>query len=132
VYTDARFREEYGIEPLQFTDVKAFMGDASDGYPGVKGIGPKTALQLIQTHGSIDGVLSAIDSLKPAQRKKIEENLEMLKLSRQLAAIDMAQPIEVDLDALLLKPYEAVTFAQVEEVGYRLIGKHARSLGVFA
>ena len=132
VYTDARFREEYGIEPLQFTDVKAFMGDASDGYPGVKGIGPKTALQLIQTHGSIDGALSALDSLKPAQRKKIEENLDMLKLSRQLAAIDMAQPIEVDLDALLLKPYEAETFAQVEEVGYRLIGKHARSLGVFA
>lgn len=131
VYTDERFREEYGIEPRQFTDVKAFMGDSSDGYPGVKGIGPKTALQLIQAHGSIDGVLAAIDTLKPAQRKKIEENLEMLRLSHQLAAIDMAQPIEADLDTLKVKPYDVTTIAQVEEVGYRLISKHGRSLGIF-
>lgn len=131
VYTEERFREEYGIAPIQFTDVKAFMGDSSDGYPGVKGIGPKTALQLIQTHGSIDGVLAALDLLKPAQRKKIEENLEMLHLSRQLAAIDVEQPIDVELDALTLKPYEEMTFAHVEEEGYRLITKHARSLQVF-
>ena len=43
VYTDARFKEEYGIEPVQFAQVKAFMGDSSDGYPGVKGIGPKAS-----------------------------------------------------------------------------------------
>lgn len=131
VYTDERFREEYGIEPLQFTDVKAFMGDSSDGYPGVKGIGPKTALQLIQAHSSIDGVLEAIETLKPAQRKKIEENLDMLRLSRQLAAIDMSQPIEADLEALAVKPYDAAMVTRVEEVGYRLISKHGRSLGVF-
>ena len=128
VYTENRFREEYGIAPLQFTDVKAFMGDSSDGYPGVKGIGPKTALQLIQTHGSIDGVLAAIDSLKPAQRKKIEENIDMLRLSHQLAAIDMAQPIDVELASLAVNPYSDMLFEQVESVGYRLIAKHARSL----
>lgn len=131
VYTHTRFQEEYGIEPFQFTDVKAFMGDASDGYPGVKGIGPKTALQLIQAHGSIDGVLAAIDTLKPAQRKKIEADFDMLRLSYQLAAIDMAQPIEADLDALALKPYDSATIAKIEEAGYRLINKHGRSLGVF-
>lgn len=131
VYTHTRFQEEYGIEPFQFTDVKAFMGDASDGYPGVKGIGPKTALQLIQAHGSIDGVLAAIDTLKPAQRKKIEADFDMLRLSYQLAAIDMVQPIEADLDALALKPYDSATIAKVEEAGYRLINKHGRSLGVF-
>lgn len=128
VYTESRFREEYGIAPLQFTDVKAFMGDSSDGYPGVKGIGPKTALQLIQAHGSIEGVLAAIDTLKPAQRKKIEDNLDMLKLSHRLAAIDMKQPIEVALDALQVTPYDEALFSQIEEVGYRLIAKHARSI----
>jgi 5'-3' exonuclease len=131
VYTEDRFREEYGISPLQFTDVKAFMGDSSDGYPGVKGIGPKTALQLIQSYGSIDGVLAAIDALKPAQRKKIEENIDMLRLSHQLATIDMHQPIDVELDALSVLPYVATTFEQVESVGYRLIAKHARSIYSF-
>lgn len=131
VYTEDRFREEYDIAPLQFVDVKAFMGDSSDGYPGVKGIGPKTALQLIQTHGSIDGVLGAIETLKPAQRKKIEENIEMLRLSQKLAAIDMQQPIDVALHDLAVNPYSQATFEQVESVGYRLIAKHARSIYSF-
>ena len=131
VYSEDRFREEYQIAPLQFVDVKAFMGDSSDGYPGVKGIGPKTALQLIQTHGSIDGVLGAIETLKPAQRKKIEENIDMLRLSQQLAAIDMQQPIDVALHDLVVKPYSATTFEQIESVGYRLIAKHARSIYSF-
>lgn len=131
IYTEQRFLDEYGIAPLQFTDVKAFMGDTSDGYPGVKGIGPKTALQLIQAYGSIDGVLDALHTLKPAQRKKIEENLEMLLLSRQLAAIDMQQPIDVDIDALQLSPYSHSTFEQLDDVGYRLISKHARSIYSF-
>lgn len=131
IYTEQRFLDEYGIAPIQFTDVKAFMGDSSDGYPGVKGIGPKTALQLIQSHGSIDGVLNALDTLKPAQRKKIEENLEMLRLSRQLAAIDMAQPIEVGLETLQISPYSNATFEQLDAVGYRLISKHARSIYSF-
>ncbi|MER2000394.1 MAG: 5'-3' exonuclease [Lysinibacillus sp.] len=131
VYTEDRFREEFQIAPLQFVDVKAFMGDSSDGYPGVKGIGPKTALQLIQTHGSIDGVLEAIDTLKPAQRRKIEENVDMLRLSQQLAAIDMQQPIDVELHDLVVNPYSAQTFEQIESVGYRLIAKHARSIYSF-
>ncbi|MGI2329317.1 5'-3' exonuclease [Planococcus sp. YIM B11945] len=105
VYTEARFKEEYGIEPTQFADVKAFMGDASDGYPGVKGIGPKTALQLIQEHGSTDGVLAAIDRLKPAQKKKIEEHKEMLLLSKELAVIKCDIPLDVSLDEIIVPNY---------------------------
>lgn len=48
------------------------MGDSADGYPGVKGIGEKTALKLIQTYGSVENVLSNIDQLTPAQRKKLK------------------------------------------------------------
>ncbi|RLQ85122.1 5'-3' exonuclease H3TH domain-containing protein [Planomicrobium sp. Y74] len=105
VYTDDRFREEYGIEPNQFADVKAFMGDASDGYPGVKGIGPKTALQLIQKYGSTDGVLAAIDELKPAQKKKIEENKEMLLLSKELAVIKCDIELDIPLDQIGVQQY---------------------------
>lgn len=128
VYTEARFVEEYGIRPEQFAEVKAFMGDSSDGYPGVKGIGPKTALQLIQTHGSIEGVLSALDALKPAQRTKIKDNVEMLKLSHQLAKISRDVPIEADLETLAVRDYTQETFANLEEKGFKLIAKHARSL----
>jgi 5'-3' exonuclease len=128
VYTYDRFKEEYAIEPEQFAEVKAFMGDSSDGYPGVKGIGPKTALQLIQNYGSIENVLASLDSLKPAQRKKIEEDAEMLKLSHQLATIDTQQEIAVELDELVVPNYLADSFAAIEARGYRLITKHAKSV----
>lgn len=131
VYTDTRFREEYGIEPAQFAEVKAFMGDSSDGYPGVKGIGPKTALQLIQTYGSIDGVLANLDTLKPAQRTKISDNMEMLKLSHTLATIETNAQIEADLPSLVLQPYDASFLQVMEQKGYRLITKHAKTLYAF-
>lgn len=128
VYTEMRFREEFAILPHQFAEVKAFMGDASDGYPGVKGIGPKTALQLIQNFGSIEGVLASLDMLKPAQRKKIEEDAAMLRLSHQLARIDTEQPIDAELDALVAPNYSLEHLMPIEQRGYRLISKHARSV----
>ncbi|EUJ43869.1 putative 5'-3' exonuclease [Listeria fleischmannii FSL S10-1203] len=69
-YDEATFYAEMGITPSQFIDVKALMGDTSDGYPGVRGIGEKTALKLIQEFETIDGVLANLDQLKPAQQKK--------------------------------------------------------------
>lgn len=107
VYTDQRFREEYEIEPNQFADVKAFMGDASDGYPGVKGIGPKTALQLIRKYGSTDGVLAAIDELRPAQKKKIEESKKMLLLSKELAVIKCDIALDIPLSDIAVQRYTA-------------------------
>lgn len=128
LYTIERFKEEYSIEPNKFADVKAFMGDSSDGYPGVKGIGPKTALQLIQKYGSIDGVLSNLQELKPGQRSKISENVEMLKLSLQLATIHREMPIQASLDELQLNDYANDIFENLENKGFKLIAKHARSL----
>lgn len=118
VYTEGRFKEEYGIEPVQFADVKAFMGDPGDGYPGVKGIGPKTALQLIQTYGSVESVLEAIDELKPAQKKKIEEHKKMLLLSKELAAIRLDIPLAMDLDEILVPQYtdSHVRFCEEQEL----------------
>ena len=131
VYTYNRFKEEYAIEPTSFAEVKAFMGDSSDGYPGVKGIGPKTALQLIQNYGSIEGVLSNIESLKPAQRKKIEEDSDMLKLSHKLATIEVNQPIEAQLEHLEVPVYSNESLSPIESKGYRLIVKHAKSVYQF-
>lgn len=128
VYTEARFVAEYGIAPTQFAEVKAFMGDASDGYPGVRGIGPKTALQLIQNHGSIDGVMEALPTLKPGQRIKIGENEEMLRLSHKLAKIHCEAEIDAELEALRAVEYGTHTIDALSDKGYRLIVKHAKSL----
>ncbi|MGM9944636.1 MAG: 5'-3' exonuclease H3TH domain-containing protein [Lysinibacillus sp.] len=130
VYKYERFIKEYGIEPDQFAYVKAFMGDTSDGYPGVKGIGPKTALKLIQQFGSIEGVLEALPTLKAGQRIKIGENQDMLKLSYQLAQIHCEAPIEHTLDDLIVPTYSEDTFTNLQERGFRLIVKHAKSLGL--
>ncbi|MGE7920344.1 5'-3' exonuclease [Viridibacillus sp. NPDC093762] len=128
VYDVQRFEEEYAIAPALFADVKAFMGDSSDGYPGVKGIGPKTALNLIQTYGSVDGVLAAIDELKPAQRSKITEYEEMLKLSHQLAKIHTEVPIHATIDDLSLPLLTQEKLDQLTLDGYSLISRHAKSL----
>lgn len=95
-YTEDRFKEEYGISPMQFIDVKALMGDTSDGYPGVKGIGEKTALKLIKTHNSIDQLLTETDVLTPSIRKKIESDLDSLHISRKLAEIITDAPVPVN------------------------------------
>ena len=95
-YDPARFGEEYGFEPLKMVDLKALMGDASDNIPGVPGIGEKTALDLIRRFGSLDGVYANLDdpSIKPGQRKKLEEGSQSARESYTLATIRRDAPIE--------------------------------------
>lgn len=127
-YTYERFVEEYQIEPSVFADVKAFMGDSSDGYPGVKGIGPKSALQLIQTYGSVEGVIDALHELKPGQQKKIQESMDMLRLSKKLATIHCEMDLPIELDQLLVPSYSPHLLQQLEEAGYGITSRYARTL----
>ena len=94
LYTPQFLLEEKGLTPAQIIDVKGLMGDTADNYPGVKGIGEKTAHKLIQQFGSIDELLLNLDQISPTVKKKIEENLEMLHLSRKLATIHCEAPLE--------------------------------------
>ncbi|QHS24465.1 5'-3' exonuclease [Virgibacillus sp. MSP4-1] len=98
VYHKDNFLEEKGIHPMQIVDIKGLMGDTSDNYPGVKGIGEKTALKLIQQYESIDGILENLNHLSKGIRKKIEENLADLHLSRELAEIFCEVPLDSTLD----------------------------------
>ncbi len=102
--TEAVF-EKYGVAPLELIEVKALMGDSSDNIPGVPGIGEKTALDLIQRYKSIDYIYSHFDelTLKPAQRKKLEEGKDSAYLSRRLGEIDRHAPISEDLAEYLPK-----------------------------
>ncbi|MCJ1763628.1 5'-3' exonuclease [Mammaliicoccus sciuri] len=95
-YDIHKFREEYGLEPHQLVDVKAFMGDTADGYPGVKGIGEKTAIKLIQQYQSVENVLENINELTASQQKKIITYRDDLAMSKQLAQIHTDVPLATE------------------------------------
>jgi 5'-3' exonuclease len=128
IYTYERFVEEYGISPKQFIEVKAFTGDTSDGYPGVKGIGPKTALKLIKEYGSVAGVIEALHELTPAMRKKIEEDMDMLLLSKKLAEIHCEIDMNDSIEALEIPLYNPGKRDLIEREGYSMIVRQADSL----
>lgn len=98
-YGIEEFREKYGIEPIEFIDVKALMGDPSDNIPGVKGIGEKTAMSLIQNYKSIDKIFEDTEALEvtPSVKKKLGEGKESAYLSYELATIDRNVPIEFEI-----------------------------------
>lgn len=84
------FKAQYGIEPRQWIDVKALLGDKSDNIPGVHGVGEKAALPLIQQYGSVEGVYQELDGLDPKYKrylKKLQEGKEMAMLSKELVEI---------------------------------------------
>ncbi|MBE6950326.1 MAG: DNA polymerase I [Ruminococcaceae bacterium] len=106
-YDRARFVEDYGFEPKKLIDLKALMGDSSDNIPGVKGIGEKTAKNLLLEFGSLDGVYENLDSkvIKPKQRENLTTYRDNAYLSYDLATIRPNAPIDFDpLDAVV-RPY---------------------------
>lgn len=107
---------EKGIWPEQMIDLKAFMGDPSDNYPGVRGIGEKTALKLLQEHGDVDGVIANLHQLTKSQHAKIEDDLEMLHLSRQLAEIKCDVPVECRMDEAIFRIDREKVIAKFNEV----------------
>ncbi|MEK5068793.1 5'-3' exonuclease [Sporosarcina sp. FSL K6-1508] len=128
IYTEERFIEEYGITPIQFIDTKAFTGDTSDGYPGVRGIGPKTALKLIKEYGSVEGVIQSLHELTPAIRKKIEEEMDMLLLSKKLAEIHCELEMNDSIETLKIPVYDGVVREMIGREGYSMIVRQADSL----
>ena len=89
-------REKYGIAPRQLIEVKSLMGDTSDNIPGVRGIGEKTALSLVQNFGSLEGVYQHIEDklIKPKQREHLLEDRAMAQLSHTLGTIRTDAPID--------------------------------------
>ncbi len=99
IYDEAKIAEDYGVSPKQLIDIKAIQGDTSDNIPGVKGIGEKGAGELIRKFGSLDGVYENIDSgeIKPAMRKKLEQDKDNAYLSLMLGEIVKNAPVDTEL-----------------------------------
>lgn len=91
--------EKYGISPEQFTDYLGLMGDSSDNIPGIAGIGPKTAVTMLQKYGSIEGVYEHIDDFKGKQKEKLIAGEDMAYLSRKIATIITDLDFELDIES---------------------------------
>ncbi len=117
----ASVRTRMGVEPAQMVDVMGLSGDTADNIPGVPGIGPKTALDLIRSHGSLETLYANLASVaRPKLREKLAAYRDQAFLSRRLAAIDTQAPVAVDLQALRLTgPDRAALAALFRELEFR-------------
>ena len=99
-------KEKLGVFPSQVVDYKALCGDKSDNIPGVRGIGEKTAVQLLNTYGSLDKVYAALGEIKEATQKKLVEGKQDAEKSRYLASLVLDVPLEVDLEDCKLTGFD--------------------------
>lgn len=97
MYDGEAVREKYGIEPGQIVDMKALTGDASDQYPGVRGIGPKTASTLLQKYGTLENLYKNLGELSEKVRAALTEGAESATLAKKLATIVTDVPIRLKL-----------------------------------
>lgn len=99
-YDPQKLMEEYGVAPAQMIEIKALQGDSSDNIPGVAGVGPKTAGELIQKYGTVDYIYENIDGLdvKPKLKEKLVNGRESAFLSRRLGTISKEAPVDTDMD----------------------------------
>ena len=108
IYDDKAVKEKYHVTPTEFIDVKALMGDPSDNIPGVKGVGEKTAMSLIEKHHSIEYIYENIDDigLKGAMLQKMKDGREMAFMSKELATINRNTPIEFNAEKCVFDGFE--------------------------
>ena len=92
------FVNTYGIEPIRMIDLKGLMGDSSDNIPGVKGIGEKTALKLLQQYDTIDNLYSHIDEVKGAVGNKLRDGIDSAFMSKDIATIFREVPVDISFD----------------------------------
>ncbi|MBE9165888.1 DNA polymerase I [Tychonema sp. LEGE 06208] len=119
-YGPEQVKEKLGILPEQVIDYKALCGDKSDNIPGVKGIGDKTALQLLEAYNSLDGIYAAIDEIKGATKKKLEEGKEAAYHSQRMATIVQDVPLEINLeDCQLIGFDESALITMLEKLEFK-------------
>ena len=124
-YNKESFKEEWGIDPINIIDLKALMGDPSDNIPGVKGVGEKTALKLLQEYKTLDGIYENIDNIKGKLKEKLLNDKENAYMSYDLATIVKDVPMEIDINDIKIKEpnYEELTKLYEELEFYSFLKK---------
>ncbi len=120
LYGEKEVEEKYGVKPSQFIDYKALVGDASDGYPGVTGIGPKGAANLLQKYGSFEKLYKHISELPMQVQEKLATDAEQAALAKKLATIAKDAPVHLDLKKCDVKHFQTEKFVKVfEDLGFK-------------
>ncbi|GBE93328.1 DNA polymerase I [Nostoc cycadae] len=114
-FSTEQVKEKLGVLPTQIVDFKALCGDKSDNIPGVRGIGEKTAVQLLNSYGSLENIYAALAEIKGATQKKLTEGQEDAKKSQYLAQIVTEVPLEVDLENCQLTGFDTSTLTPILE-----------------
>lgn len=119
LFDEEKVKEKYALEPLQIVDYKALVGDSSDNYPGVGGIGPKGAANLLNKYHTLEGIYSNLGEINPKIAEKLSLDAEQSVLAKKLATIDVGVPIKLkssdcklsNLDReALLESFQDLTF----------------------
>ncbi|OKH23940.1 DNA polymerase I [Chroogloeocystis siderophila 5.2 s.c.1] len=108
-------KEKMGVLPSQIVDLKALCGDKSDNIPGVKGIGEKTAIQLLNQYTSLEQIYDSLSEIKGATQKKLEAGKQDAEKSRYLATIVVDVPLDIDLEAAKLTGFDTTTVKHILE-----------------
>ncbi|HYK82406.1 MAG TPA: DNA polymerase I [Gemmatimonadales bacterium] len=110
----ANARERFGVPPERVVDYLALVGDSSDNVPGVKGVGDKTALELLTTFGDLEAILAGADRIPGKRaREAVRQHADLARLSRQLVTIRRDVPLSLDLAALRLRPPDVSRLAEL-------------------
>lgn len=109
------FKEYYGVEPIKMIDLKALMGDASDNIPGVKGIGEKTAINLIKEYESLENLYDKIDTVKGKTKDKLIEDKDNAFFSKELATIYREVPVPYTFEDLKIDSYNTQDLIKIYE-----------------
>ena len=105
---------KYGIDsPAKVIDLLALMGDSADNFPGCPGVGEKTAVKLINQFGTVENLLSNTEELKGALKKKVEENVDDIKMSKFLATIKTDVPVELNLEEMTIEEPDEEKLTQI-------------------
>lgn len=113
--TKEEFRNTYQVDPIRMIDLKALMGDASDHIPGVKGIGEKTAINLLSKYGSLDGVYENIESISGKTKEKLENDKDNAYMSYDLATIFRDVPLDFSLEDCKYNGFKPNDFRKILE-----------------
>lgn len=130
LYGEKETMERMGVPPIQIIDYKALVGDASDNYPGVAGIGPKTAISLIEKYNSLENIYKKLGEIAPKTSKKLAEGAESAGMSKKLATIVTDVPITFKIeDASRWDVDNDETLKVFEEIGFRTLTKRVKEVG---
>jgi DNA polymerase-1 len=134
LYDSAKVEEKYGITPGQVVDYKALVGDASDGYPGVAGVGPKTAAHLLQNYRTLESIYEHIGELNPKLALKLAQGSEQAALCKRLATIILDAPVTFKLEECLVSRFAIADWVEAfREQGFKsLTGRAETFFGVKA